>query len=452
MDALLILFIFGLISLFLGIAKKQQLALITNVSGLTLAFLSLAYHGTYESPLKSYENALQFTGQELLLGMLCILFTGFILLFNHSKDVAQDQHYADLSSLKMFSLTGALCLIGFKDFFMFFIGLEILSIPVYVLVGSRKGVLVSAEASLKYFFMGAFSTAILLFGIALVFGATGSFDMETIGSVIQQNAFNGEVLLIPGVLLILASLLFKLGAFPFHFWTADIYQGSSFPVLAYMSTTVKIAAFIAAVKLIGSTFSSLGTAWELSLSIFIAISLFLGYISALRQTSLKRILAFSGISNTGIGLLSVLSGAEFGERNLILFLLSYGASSLILMVILQTTNSEDDEISGLKGLGYKNPLLGVSALVALLSLAGIPPLTGFFGKMLLIQDILLVHPLMAILAILSSAIGAFLYIRLILLLFNQEMDGVKINISPLSTTVLCTSILCLIGGWLILYI
>ena len=180
--------------------------------------------------------------------------------------------------------------------------------------------------------------------------------------------------------------------------------------------------------------------------------MFLGYISALRQTSLKRILAFSGISNTGIGLLSVLSGAEFGERNLILFLLSYGASSLILMVILQTTNSEDDEISGLKGLGYKNPLFGVSALIALLSLAGIPPFTGFFGKMLLIQDILLVHPMMAILAILSSAIGAFLYIRLILLLFNKERDGAKTQISALSATVLCTSILGLIGGWLILYI
>lgn len=449
MDALLIIFLSGLISLFLGMMKKPAYALGLNLIGLSLAFVLFWNHASYVSILKSYAGSLVFNGPQIYLSLMAILFTGLVLIGGYAMQSKDKSHYADITSLMMFSLTGGLCLIGFKDFFMFFIGLEILSIPVYVLVGSRKAEHLASEAALKYFFTGSFATAILLFGIALVFGATGSFNLNEIGFAVMSGLYT-PALMIAGVLLIIASLLFKVGAFPFHFWNADVYEGSSKGVMAYMSTVVKIAGFIALYKLIKTTFGNLSDHWMYFMYVVIIASLFIGYLSGLKQTSLKRLMAFSGISNTGIALLSIMNGTESGERSLVIFLLGYGASSLILLFISQVVSEEVDRISSLEGIGYKNPLLGFSLLVALLSLSGIPPFTGFFGKFLLIKDIIQLHPVLGIAAILSSVIGAYIYLRLILLIFSKQTSAEKISIDWKLALVLITSLILLFAGWMLI--
>jgi NADH-quinone oxidoreductase subunit N len=383
--------------------------------------------------------------------MICIAMTALVLLFGFESQSKETSQYADLTSLMMFSLTGALCLIGFRDFFMFFIGLEILSIPVYVLVGSRKGNSASAEAALKYFFTGSFATALLLFGIALVFGATGSFNTHEIGFAIASGLY-GPALLIPGVLLILAALLFKVGAFPFHFWTADVYEGSSKPVLAYMSSVVKIAGLFAMVQLMSHIFGNLKGNWEIVLYAIIIVTLFLGYLSAIQQKSLKRLLAYSGISNTGIALLSILSGADNGGRNIVIFLLGYAASAMILLVVSQMLSQEEDDIESLKGIGFQKPFVGVALLISLLSLSGIPPFTGFFGKMLLIQDILIEHPVLGIAAVLSAVVGAYVYIKLLLEIFKKDETQRELKVNLSSTVVILISLFLLIFGWLLLFI
>ena len=451
MDAVVVLFITGLISLFLGMYQKPWMALVCNLIGLAASFMLFFYYGTYDSILKSHFFTLVFNNIGIFLSLLSILMTALVLLFGYGSQSKDKAHYADLNSLMMFSLTGALCLIGFRDFFMFFIGLEILSIPVYVLVGSRRGNEASAEAALKYFFTGSFATAILLFGIALVFGATGSFNLNEISFAILSGLYT-PALLIPGALMIFAALLFKVGAFPFHFWTADVYDGSSKPVLAYMSTTVKIAGLVALVQLMGKIFGNLAGNWETFLYVVILVTLFLGYLSAFYQKSLKRLLAFSGISNTGIALLSILSGAEHGGRNLVIFLLAYGASSLILLVSSQHVEDEENDIVALKGLGYRNPVLGVSLLISLLSLSGIPPFSGFFGKMLMIQDILTEHPVLAVGAILSAVVGAVVYLKLLLHIFTKETNTHKVQVNAFSGFVLVVSSLLLLGGWIILFL
>jgi NADH-quinone oxidoreductase subunit N len=449
MDALLIIFLTGLISLFLGMMKKPAYALGLNLLGLSVAFILFWNHASYVSILKSYAGSLVFNGPQIYLSLMAILFTGLVLIGGYAMQSKDKLHYADITSLMMFSLTGALCLIGFKDFFMFFIGLEILSIPVYVLVGSRKAEHLASEAALKYFFTGSFATAILLFGIALVFGATGSFNLNEIGFAVMSGLYT-PALMIAGVLLIIASLLFKVGAVPFHFWNADVYEGSSKGVMAYMSTVVKIAGFIALYKLIKTTFGNLSDHWMYFMYAVIIASLFIGYLSGLKQTSLKRLMAFSGISNTGIALLSIMNGTQSGERSLVIFLLGYGASSLILLFISQVVSEEDDQISALEGIGYKNPLLGFSLLVALLSLSGIPPFTGFFGKFLLIKDIIQLHPVLGIAAILSSVIGAYIYLRLILLIFSKRTPAEKIPLDWKLALVLITSLVLLFAGWMLI--
>ncbi|NBP29377.1 MAG: NADH-quinone oxidoreductase subunit N [Flavobacteriia bacterium] len=451
MDAVVVIFVTGLISLFLGMYHKPMLALTSNLLGLSTAFTLFFLYGTYNSVLKSHFFSLVYDGTGVLLSLLSILMTAMVLIMGYTSQAQDRNSYADLTSLMMFSLTGALCLIGFRDFFMFFIGLEILSIPVYVLVGSRRGNRASAEAALKYFFTGSFATAILLFGIALVFGATGSFNINEIGFAILSGLYTPE-LMIPGALMILAALLFKVGAFPFHFWTADVYEGSSKPVLAFMSTTVKIAGLFAMVQLMGTIFGNLKGNWEVILYVVIIVTLFLGYLSAIQQKSLKRLLAYSGISNTGIALLSILNGADHGSRNIVIFLLAYGASALILLVVAQFAQDEEKDIEELKGIGYRSPVLGVALLIALLSLSGIPPFSGFFGKLLLIQDVLVDHPVLSICAVLSSVIGAYVYIKLLLHFFDKESTLKDVRINVASIIVISVASLLLIGGWFILYI
>jgi len=184
--------------------------------------------------------------------------------------------------------------------------------------------------------------------------------------------------------------------------------------------------------------------------VVIIASMFIGYLSGLKQTSLKRLMAFSGISNTGIGLLAIMNGTETGERSLVIFLIGYGASSLIMLFVSQLINEENDDISSLNGIGYKNPFLGVSLLIALLSLSGIPPFTGFFGKFLLIKDIIKVHPVLSIAAILSSVIGAYIYLKLILSIFNKDSNAVKIRLDWKSVVVICMALLLLLAGWMLI--
>lgn len=451
MDALLVIFLTGLVSLFLGMMKKPLAVLAVNLSGLVLAFILLLNYGNYVSILKEYSNALVFNGPQLLFSLLAISFTILILLMGYKSQSKDTNHYSDLSSLMLFSLTGAICLLGFKDFFMFFIGIEILSIPVYVLVGSKKGNSLSAEGALKYFFTGSFATAILLFGIALVYGATGSFQMQEIGFAVLSGLY-GSSLLIIGIFMIIAALLFKVGAVPFHFWTPDVYQGSPKPVMAYMSTVVKIAGFIAFYKLIHSIFGNLYENWQYFIYVVIIATLFLGYLSGLKQSSFKRLMAFSGISNTGIALLSLLSGTEWGERNLFIFLIGYGASILILTTISMIIHEDDDDLKSFEGIGYKNPALGVFLLISLLSLSGIPPFTGFFGKLLLIADVIKLHPVLGFAAVISALIGAYIYLQIILSIFKKDSHAISIKPSGFQWFVLVICSLAATFGWMLLLI
>lgn len=442
MDALIVIFIAGLIGLFVGMMKKPVLSLSISVIGLVSAFLLVLFNKSYESPFTKFEG-LNFSPAANVFALLVIALTLLIVLggFHYFKRDAN--HTADYYGLMLFSLCGALILIGFTNFFMFFLGLEILSIPVYVLVGIKKQNVLSSESSIKYFFTGSFATGILLFGIALIYGATGSFDLNTLAAVTDASPMFHI-----GVLFVLAAFLFKVGAVPFHFWSPDVYQGSTDAIMSYMATVVKVAALYAFVTLFGSVLSASGSFYSGILEIVIVASFFLGYMSALKQSNLKRLMAYSGISNTGFALLSIFSG-DFGA--LWLFLLGYTASTIALMTVSQAIEKIDSEdIVNWKGIGYKNPFIGVVVLISFLSLAGIPPLTGFFGKFLLLGGIYQNHLVLVILSLVSSVIGAFLYLRFIMNVFSKDSDAQKIKINPLHTVVIIISTLVTLLGWIVL--
>jgi NADH-quinone oxidoreductase subunit N len=449
MDALIIIFITGLIGLFVGMLKKSELTLAVISIGLIGGFISMLLINDYESIFSSYAG-LSFSRTQQMFALLAIALTLLAVLMGYVFYKEEEEHTSDYYGLILFSLTGALCLIGFSNMFIFFLGLEILSIPIYVLVGIQKGNSLASEASVKYFFTGSFATAIMLFGIALVYGSTGSFDINEIRMAIDMGMSHSPMLNI-GVLMMLAAFLFKVGAVPFHFWGPDVYQGASNAVMAYMASVVKLAALYAFVHLFNFTFSGL-TPFVSGLVLFaIIVSLFLGYLSALKQTSFRRMMAYSSIANTGFALFAVLN-PQFGEASLWIFMIGYASSTIAMITINMIIENETDEISNWKGIGYSNPLIGITLVISLLSMSGIPPFTGFFGKYLLLSSAFSNYLPFVIMAIIASLIGAYLYLRLMVLSLSREGEGKKIKMTAFQAVVLILSLAGTVGGWVVLMI
>lgn len=449
MDALIIIFVTGLLGLFVGMLKNSRLTLAVISLGLIGGFLSMFYINDYESIFQSYQG-LTFSRTQHIFALLAIglTFVSVMLGFTYFKE--DEEHTSDYYGLMLFSLTGALCLIGFSNLFMFFLGLEILSIPIYVLVGIQKGNSLASEASVKYFFTGSFATAIMLFGIALVYGSTGSFEMNEIQMAIDMGILKSPMLNI-GVLMMMAAFLFKVGAVPFHFWGPDVYQGSSNAVMAYMASVVKLAALFAFVHFFNFTFHSV-TPFVAGIILFaIVVSLFLGYLSALKQTSFRRMMAYSSIANTGFALFAVLN-QQYGEASLWFFLIGYACSTIALITINMIVERETDDISNWKGIGFSNPLIGITLVISLLSMSGIPPFTGFFGKYLLLSSAFSNYLPVVILAIVASLIGAYLYIRLMVLALSKKGEGKKVEMDLTQVLVLLLCLAGILGGWLVLLI
>ncbi|MBP5996063.1 MAG: NADH-quinone oxidoreductase subunit N [Crocinitomicaceae bacterium] len=449
MDAVIIIFITGLIGLFVGMLKKSELTLAVISIGLIGGFISMFYINDYESIFSTYAG-LTFSRTQQMFALLAIGLTLLAVLMGYVFYKEEDEHTADYYGLILFSLTGALCLIGFSNMFMFFLGLEILSIPIYVLVGIQKGNSLASEASVKYFFTGSFATAIMLFGIALIYGSTGSFDLNEIRMAIDMGMSHSPMLNI-GVLMMMAAFMFKVGAVPFHFWGPDVYQGSSNAVMAYMASVVKLAALFAFVHLFNFTFNQL-TPFVSGLVLFaIIVSLFLGYISALKQTSFRRMMAYSSIANTGFALFAVLN-QQFGEASLWIFMIGYACSTIALVTINMIVEKDTDELTNWKGIGYSNPLIGITLVISLLSMSGIPPFTGFFGKYLLLSSAFANYLPFVVLAIIASLIGAYLYLRLMVLALSREGEGQKIKMTAIQGLVLVLCLAGVLGGWLVLLI
>jgi NADH-quinone oxidoreductase subunit N len=340
---------------------------------------------------------------------------------------------------------------SFTDLFMFFIGLEILSIPIYVMAGTRKGNALSIEAALKYFFTGSFATGIFLFGTAFLYGATGSFELSEIQVAIADGSAQGTLLGV-GMLIMMASFLFKVGAAPFHFWGPDVYSGSPSIVTGYMAAVVKMAGLFAFMKLFTFVFGEQGyTIWSGALFGLIILTMFVGNLSALAQVRFKRVIAYSSIANAGYALIAVLTQDVASLWNLWVYLLGYGFSIVILLVIAQWVNDDEDRIDAFKGIARKKPFVGVVMITALLSLAGVPPLAGFFGKYLVFSAAFDQYPTLVILAVINSAIGIYYYLKLVVVaLSTPEEEEVKLEKLPVLTMIvlLVAFSALLIGGFL----
>ncbi len=328
------------------------------------------------------------------------------------------ENVSEYFALIFFILSGVAIISTFNSLLMLFIGIEIVSIPLYILTGSDKRNLKSNEAALKYFLMGAFSTGIMLLGVAFLYGGseTGSFYIDNIISG------NGPMpaMIASGLVLLLISMSFKVSAAPFHFWTPDVYDGAPTVFTSFMATIIKAAAFFAFVRLFENAFGSMHSQWQTLIVVLIAATLLIGNLTAVFQQSVKRMLAYSSIAQAGFMLFSLFALNNFAKEGLVLYAAAYSLASIGIFAIL--IKMKDFTIEGFNGLGKQQPLLAITGTVFLLSLTGIPLTAGFQSKFFMLMAAVQNghHIWLVIFAVLCAAISAYYYFRIIQAMFFKD--------------------------------
>lgn len=385
----------------------------------------------WNTSISYFNNMMVFDNYAILFSSLIIQIVILWLLMSQNffkSESSITDHYAII----LFSVVGAIMMTCFSNIIMLFIGLEILSISMYVLAASNKNSLRSNEAGLKYFLMGSFATGFLLFGIALIFGVTGSFNMTEISTYVNTNASVLPVMFYGGIVLLLVGMLFKISAVPFHWWAPDVYEGSPTPVTAFMSTVVKTAAFAAFFKLFSSCFTSVSAYWVDILVWVSAASMIIGNLLAVSQTNLKRMLAYSSIAHAGYMLMAIIACNSSGSKALLIYSYAYAAASLGAFALLNIMGEQlkSVDIKSLAGLSKRHPQLAVLITIIMLSFAGIPPLAGFFAKYYMFYAAIEQgHIWLVVLAIISSLIGVYYYLRPVITMYTSSKEENQLEFS-----------------------
>lgn len=447
MKAIIILFATAMVILFAGISGKRTWLLPLSVLGLLAALVSLLVDA--KMPVISYGGMVRFDAFGLAYSGLTVVAATLIFLLSGYFYRGLKSTVADHYGLLLFSLTGALCMFSFEHMVMLFLGIEILSIPLYVMAGSRMDDLKSSEAALKYFLMGAFATGILLFGITLVYGATGAFEITKIQQALDVKKVYSMPLFNTGLLLIMVGLGFKVSAAPFHFWSPDVYEGSPTLVTTFMATIVKTAGFGAFYKLFVMGFGLETSYWSMTMAILAALTMTVGNLSALRQKNMKRMMAYSSISHAGYLMMGLLSGTP-GSKGLFLYLVAYVIATIAVFSVFMLVNKDDDiaggHFSAFSGMGKSNPIAAFILALSMLSLAGIPITAGFFGKFFLFTGAFSTFPWLVGVAVINSAISIYYYFRVIVeMYFNETENPVKYVIPNTYRIVMLFAALTLIG-------
>lgn len=423
MSVLIIIFLTAVVALFAGVFEQGKFSRYISILGLLVAFYvsflpEAEFFNQYKSMFDYTVNTALFTKIAIVITIL-LFFLGGFSFSNHRS------HQSELYALMLFALCGGIVLFGFQNLVTLFLGIEILSIPLYVLAGSNKTDLRSNEASVKYFLMGAFATGFLLFGIALVYGSSGSFDLYKIHQFSLENS--KDLMFNAGAVLMLVALAFKVSMAPFHMWSPDVYQGSPSLITAFMMSVVKISAFFAFFKVMSIGFFGITGEWINIVGVLIIITLFLANVMGLAQSNAKRMLAYSSVSHVGYLGLIFFGLNNLSAYNLAFYLFAYSLATIGVMMCLIWVEKLKRETSynAFKGLAHTEPLLAVAAAISMLSMAGIPLTAGFMGKFSIFAQAIETTPFLVLVAVLGSAISIAYYLRLIMVMFFPKESSFK---------------------------
>jgi NADH-quinone oxidoreductase subunit N len=454
MSALILVSVLGVLVLYLGLYGRKSWLAPVGVVGLLGAMALFA--GGWHLDLEWLSGMARFDGLStgFCLGMSAIAV--LVFLFGPDYFARATPHVAEQYALMLFSLVGAFLLASYTDLLMLFLGIEVLSIPLYILAGAKKTSLRSNEASFKYFLLGSFSTAFLLLGITLLYGLTGSFSLEALSAAAAQGGASS--LFAFGLFFVVVGLAFKVGAVPFHFWVPDVYQGAPTLITTFMSTVVKMAGYVAFFRFVDAT--GMPPALERVLVLLTVATLLVGNVSALRQTDFKRLMAWSSVAHGGFLLLAMLTdtGRAEGQGSvvggtLLYYTFTYSLATtglFILFIIAKRANNGAQHLGIFKGLFAAKPWLALCGLALLLSLAGIPLTAGFIAKYQVFLLAIGAGWLKVMgFGVLMALLGIYYYIMVVRELFLPAEAPVTFTVSPLNGLVvgLCTLGVLALGIW-----
>jgi len=461
MNAIIFSAIWGIVMMYSGAfiesKKTPRYLAIAGIAGLFLLNALELYSGKALFAIDTHD---MIRTNSFNLAFLAVVFGSTLLYFLLSgKDVERvGEHVGEYFALIFFVLCGVALSATFNTLLFLFIGIEIISIPLYILTGSDKRNLKSNEAALKYFLMGAFSTGIMLMGIAFIYG--GNSNASFFINNIQLGEGPMPVMIAVGLVLLMVALSFKVSAAPFHFWTPDVYDGSPTVFTSFMSTIVKVAAFFAFLRLFDNAFGKVQPQWQALIVVITIATLLVGNITAIFQQSVKRMMAYSSIAQAGFMMLALFSLNDWGREGLVLYSAAYCVATIGFFAILIKMN--DYTIEGFNGLAKQQPLVAFTATVFLLSLTGIPLTAGFMGKFYLLMSAVQNggNTLLVVVAVIFAAISAYYYFRVIQAMYFKESNAVAMNPEEIDggfkfLLVLSAGIILLLGiypefllGWL----
>lgn len=417
MNTLIAIIGLGILCLLFEIFNLRKFIIPATIVGL-LGVLSLTFSEFYIS--ESYYNNMIVTNKfSHAFSALFIVLTVFLIALSKDFYQQQDSKISDFIAIKIFLLSGAVAMVSFGNLAMFFLGIEVLSISLYILAASDRTNIKSNEAGMKYFLMGSFASGFLLLGICLIYGATGSFDVATISNI--TIAGNLPVWFPVGIACMVIGMLFKIAAVPFHFWAPDVYEGSPILTTALMSTLAKVVAIATLFKLLTMMNVHLTYAFQIVIVVISILSMTVGNLMALKQRNVKRMLAFSGISHAGIMLMSLLS-LPSAAGSLLYYAIAYASAGIaaFAVILYVCKNKENENMANFYGLGKTNPTLAAVLTASLLSMAGIPVFAGFFAKIVLFgQTIEAGYLIVVIFAIINTVVSIGYYFKLVVVMFTK---------------------------------
>lgn len=440
----------GLFCMLAEVLNLRKLLIPAVILGLSAIFIVNMQQWGFTTPasigsvslshmIKMDNFAIAFSGLAIVISILI-----FALAANYYKD--DQNHISDYLSIMVFVLCGALVMFSYNNMAMLFLGIEILSISLYIMAGSRRFDTRSNESGMKYFLMGAFASGFLLFGIALIYGASGTFELEGISKYIAA----GEVvpMFYLGVTLLLFAMLFKVSAVPFHFWSPDVYEGAPALITAFMSTLVKVAAFAALYRLFSHCLGSTMYYVEPLLIIVTGATIMVGNVIALSQINVKRILAYSGIAHAGYMLMGVLSSQGNAASSVFFYAGAYAIATigLFALAIMTFKSNHSENVEAFNGLAKKNPVAAALISVFMLSLAGIPPFAGFLGKYYIFSEAIRNgYVTLTLFAVVNSIIAVYYYLKVVIAMYSQPANDKPLVIHPTYMIVAIISAIVTIG-------
>ena len=357
------------------------------------------------------------------LRIACFIAVSLMLFYSRSYMVARGLFRGDVFVLTLFALLGMQVMITGDNFLTLYLGLELMSLSLYSLVAARRDHPRGAEASMKYFVLGALASGMLLYGLSMIYGTTGSLDLDTVARVIYARHESG-LLLTFGLVFVVSGLAFKLAVVPYHMWVPDVYDGAPTSMTVLIGTAPKIAAFAMTLRILSGAMQGAAFDWQGMLIVLCVLSMVLGNLVAIAQSNLKRMLAYSTIANMGYMLLGFLTANRYGFSAAMFYTIAYALTSLAsfgMIMLLSREGFESDRLDDFKGLNRRSPWWAFIMLLVMFSLAGLPPTLGFYGKFMVIEAAVSEGFVwLAVVAVVTSLIGAFYYLRIVKLMYFDD--------------------------------